>query len=73
MRQATGFAIGGVPPLGHATPLRTLVDRDLLALPVVWAAAGTPHAVVALDPQDLVRATGGRIVDVAAPQTLPGR
>jgi hypothetical protein len=44
-RAATGFSIGGVPPLGHPAPLRTLVDEDLLRHPVVWAAAGTPHAV----------------------------
>ena len=59
VRAATGYAIGGVPPFGHATELRTVVDEDLLALPVVWAAAGTPVDVFPIDPQDLVRVTGG--------------
>ena len=66
VRAATGFAIGGVPPLGHERPIETLVDRDLLAFDTIWAAAGTPHAVVALDPRELARAAGGRVVAVAA-------
>jgi hypothetical protein len=45
VRAATGFSIGGVPPLGHPEPPRTLIDEDLLGHEVVWAAAGTPHAV----------------------------
>jgi prolyl-tRNA editing enzyme YbaK/EbsC (Cys-tRNA(Pro) deacylase) len=61
VRAATGFAIGGVPPFGHATPLRTFVDADLLAYDVVWAAAGTPRHVFAVRPDDLVRASGGTI------------
>ena len=65
VRQATGFAIGGVPPLGHATPLETYLDADLMALGEVWAAAGTPHAVFQLQAADLPRVTGGRVVDVA--------
>jgi prolyl-tRNA editing enzyme YbaK/EbsC (Cys-tRNA(Pro) deacylase) len=65
VRDRTGFAIGGVPPLGHATPLPTLIDRDLMALPVVWAAAGSPHAVFALAPDDLQRITGGRVAELA--------
>jgi prolyl-tRNA editing enzyme YbaK/EbsC (Cys-tRNA(Pro) deacylase) len=64
VRTATGFAIGGVPPLGHATPLDVLIDRDLLQFDVVWAAAGTPHAVFPIAPSDLVRATGGQVVDL---------
>jgi prolyl-tRNA editing enzyme YbaK/EbsC (Cys-tRNA(Pro) deacylase) len=63
-RAATGFAIGGVPPLGHATPLDVVVDRDLLQYDVVWAAAGTPHAVFPITPAELVRASGGRVVDL---------
>jgi len=64
VRAATGFAIGGVPPLGHATPPVTLIDRDLLALDEIWAAAGTPNAVFRLTPQDLVAATAGRVADI---------
>src|SRR5215813_2002345 len=54
VRTATGFAIGGVPPLGHAQPSFTLIDRDLLALTTIWAAAGTPNAVFQLKPDELV-------------------
>jgi prolyl-tRNA editing enzyme YbaK/EbsC (Cys-tRNA(Pro) deacylase) len=59
VREATGFPIGGVPPFGHPRPIATYVDEDLLAFDVVWAAAGTPHHVFALRPDDLVRVTGG--------------
>ena len=65
VREATGFAIGGVPPCGHPSPIVTFIDRHLLDLPVVWAAAGTPNAVFSLAPEDLVTITGGRVVDVA--------
>ncbi|MDR3043960.1 MAG: YbaK/EbsC family protein [Desulfovibrio sp.] len=61
VRQATGYAIGGVPPVGHATPVGCLIDADLLALSDIWAAAGTPHAVFPLTPDDLVRLTGGTV------------
>jgi prolyl-tRNA editing enzyme YbaK/EbsC (Cys-tRNA(Pro) deacylase) len=64
VRLATGFAIGGVPPVGHRRRLLTLIDRDLLDYERVWAAAGTPNAVFAIDPRDLVRATGGQVVDL---------
>ena len=64
VRSATGFAIGGVPPLGHATALEVLIDRDLLQYDLVWAAAGTPHAVFPIAPDRLVSATGGRVVDL---------
>jgi prolyl-tRNA editing enzyme YbaK/EbsC (Cys-tRNA(Pro) deacylase) len=64
VRRATGFAIGGVPPLGHASPLRTLIDQDLLGLDVIWAAAGTPHAVFSVDPRQLIAGTGGDVVPV---------
>ncbi|MFN8636646.1 MAG: YbaK/EbsC family protein [Chloroflexota bacterium] len=63
-RAATGFAIGGVPPLGHASPIEIVVDRDLLQFDLIWAAAGTPHAVFPITPDALVRATGGRVVDL---------
>ena len=61
VRAATGFAIGGVPPFGHTTALRTFVDSDLLRYDVVWAAAGTPRHVFAIDPNELVRASGGTV------------
>ncbi len=64
VREATGFAIGGVPPLGHDRPLVTLIDEDLLAFEEVWAAAGTPNAVFRLSPTDLSDLTGGRIGDL---------
>ncbi len=65
-RAATGYAIGGVPPLGHDAQLTTVVDRRLLAHDRVWAAAGLPDAVFAVTPEDLVRASGGRVDDLAA-------
>ena len=68
VRQTTGFAIGGVPPVGHTVSLETFVDEDLLAYDVVYAAAGTPTAIFPIAPQDLVRATGGRVVHVARSQ-----
>ena len=58
VREATGFAIGGVPPLGHPAPLRTLMDEGLWRFDEVWAAAGTPHAVFGVAPGDLARAVG---------------
>ena len=53
VRGITGFAIGGIPPFGHAQPLKTFMDSDLLAYADVWTAAGTPHCVMRLNPQDL--------------------
>jgi prolyl-tRNA editing enzyme YbaK/EbsC (Cys-tRNA(Pro) deacylase) len=64
VKQRTGFSIGGVAPLAHATLPVTLIDRDLLRFDVVWAAAGHPHAVFALHPSDLARLTGAPVVDV---------
>lgn len=65
VRDATGFAIGGVPPVGLETDVPVFVDEDLLAFDAVWAAAGTPRAVFRVTPSQLVAATGGRVVDVA--------
>jgi prolyl-tRNA editing enzyme YbaK/EbsC (Cys-tRNA(Pro) deacylase) len=65
-RAATGFSIGGVPPFGHPAPLRTVVDEDLLRYDVVWAAAGTPHAVFPIAPAELAALAGGRVVSLAA-------
>jgi len=64
VRAATGFAIGGVPPVGHDRPLATLIDRDLLDFDEIWAAAGTPNAVFRLTPDDLGELTGGRVGDL---------
>ncbi len=64
-REATGYAIGGVPPFGHAQPVAVLVDEDLLAHDLVWAAAGLPDAVFSVLPDDLVRVSAGRVVDLA--------
>ncbi len=64
-RSVTGFSIGGVPPVGHLTALRVFVDETLLQHHIVYAAAGTPHAVFAVDPRALVRVTQGEIADVA--------
>ena len=64
VRRTTGFAIGGVPPVGHASPLITLIDRDLMDLTEIWAAAGTPNAVFRLTPPDLVAVTGGQVADI---------
>jgi prolyl-tRNA editing enzyme YbaK/EbsC (Cys-tRNA(Pro) deacylase) len=65
VREATGFAIGGVPPVGHVHSLATYVDQDLLQYDEVWAAAGTPNAVFCIQPRDLVRITDGVVDDVA--------
>lgn len=65
VRARTGFAIGGVPPVGHLEPPITLIDRDLLALSEIWAAAGTPNAVFRLTPGDLAILTGGQVAEVA--------
>ena len=64
VRALTGFAIGGVPPVGHVQTLTTFVDRDLLQYDEVWAAAGTPNAVFAIAPTELVRIANGRVEDV---------
>src|SRR5258708_28119512 len=64
VRQVTGFAVGGVPPVGHSQQLTTYVDRDLLQYDEVWAAAGTPNAVFAISPADLVRISQGQLEDV---------
>lgn len=66
VRAATGYPIGGVAPLAHPQPLRTVVDRHLASYDVLWAAAGTPHAVFPTTYDELVRLTGGIQADVAA-------
>lgn len=64
VRDKSGYAIGGVPPIGHAEPPLVLIDGDLLTFPAIWAAAGTPNAVFRLTPDQLVSLTGGRVADV---------
>jgi prolyl-tRNA editing enzyme YbaK/EbsC (Cys-tRNA(Pro) deacylase) len=64
VRRLTGYAIGGIPPLAHDTPARVLMDPHLLDYDIVWAAAGTPHAVFGIAPQELQRITGAELADV---------
>jgi Cys-tRNA(Pro) deacylase len=64
VRASTGYAIGGIPPLGHAQTLTTLIDRDLLQYQTIYAAGGTPHAMFPLTPADLARIAGGSVADV---------
>jgi prolyl-tRNA editing enzyme YbaK/EbsC (Cys-tRNA(Pro) deacylase) len=65
VREATGFAIGGVPPVGHKNQPIVLIEETLMRLAEIWAAAGTPNAVFRLTPSELVELTGGRTVAVA--------
>ncbi len=74
VKAATGFSIGGVSPVGHLQPPVVLLDRSLLRFDEVWAAAGHPHGVFRLRPQDLERLTGAPLADVAqaqAPEAAP--
>ena len=64
VRTVTGFAIGGVPPLGHAQKMETYLDEDLLQYKSVWGAAGTPNAIFELTPSDLIKMTDGKVVRV---------
>jgi prolyl-tRNA editing enzyme YbaK/EbsC (Cys-tRNA(Pro) deacylase) len=65
-RAATGFSIGGIPPLGHDEPLETLIDESLRRFATVWSAAGTPHAVFEADTDVLISAIpGGEVVEVS--------
>ena len=64
VRQQTGFAIGGVPPVGHEQPIAVFIDEDLLTYSEIWAAAGTPQAVFRLTPQELQKITSGRVIRV---------
>ncbi len=66
VRAATGYAIGGVPPVAHTRHLRMLLDRDLLGYDELWAAAGTPHSVFRLTPAQLVELTSGEVANIAA-------
>jgi prolyl-tRNA editing enzyme YbaK/EbsC (Cys-tRNA(Pro) deacylase) len=65
VREHTGFAIGGVPPVAHARPMVTFIDEDLLRLGHLWAAAGHPNSLFRLTPEELQRMSGGRVATVA--------
>ncbi len=64
VKAATGYTIGGVTPLGHATQMTIFVDDDLMVFPTIWAAAGTPNAVFEIEPNRLLTACGGTAVDL---------
>jgi prolyl-tRNA editing enzyme YbaK/EbsC (Cys-tRNA(Pro) deacylase) len=64
VRDVTGYAIGGIPPLVHATPLATYMDQDLLTFEVIWAAAGTPECVFSVLPADLRDKAGAKVIAV---------
>ena len=66
VRDVTGYSIGGIPPVGHPAPVRTVMDEDLLRFDTVWAAAGNPHAVFPIAPQSLATATGAQVTRLAA-------
>src|SRR4051812_31759980 len=66
VREVTGYAIGGIPPVGHPAPVRTVLDEDLFRFDTVWAAAGHPHAVFPIAPDTLAAATGAAICRLAA-------
>lgn len=65
VKSKTGFSIGGVSPVAHATPPVVLIDRELFRFDDIWAAAGHPHAVFQLRPQDLEALTGAPVADIA--------
>lgn len=64
VRAVTGYAIGGVPPIGHTEKMETYIDEDFLSYPTIWAAAGTPNAIFELKTEDLQKMTGGKVAQV---------
>jgi prolyl-tRNA editing enzyme YbaK/EbsC (Cys-tRNA(Pro) deacylase) len=64
VRAATGFAIGGVPPVGHPQAMETYIDEDFLQYQTIWSAAGTPNAIFELKTEDLLTMTNGKVVQV---------
>ncbi len=64
VRERTGYAIGGIPPIGHLHPIETYVDEDLLQYEKIWAAAGTPNAIFEMDANQLKKMTGGEVIAV---------
>ncbi len=63
-KDITGFAIGGIPPVGHKEMIDTLIDEDLFKLQELWAAAGTPHAVFKLSSKNLLMLTNGKVISI---------
>ncbi|MDA0184142.1 YbaK/EbsC family protein [Solirubrobacter phytolaccae] len=66
VREVTGYAIGGIPPVGHPAPVRTFMDEDLLQYETVWAAAGHPHTIFPIAPSALADAAGATVTRLAA-------
>ena len=64
VREATGFSIGGVAPVGLRGSIKTLIDQDLLRYDTIWAAAGTPRSVFSLTPEDLMQLTAGQVANI---------
>lgn len=64
VREVTGFAIGGVAPIGHKAPLKILIDEDLMSKSIIWAAAGSPMLVFSTSPDQLKTMTGGVVADI---------
>jgi len=64
VKEQTSFTIGGVPPFGFPQMITTIIDEDLLKLPLIWAAAGTPNSVFSLSPQDLLRVTQAKVSSI---------
>ena len=64
VRSVTGYAIGGVPPIGHTQDMETYLDEDFLSFQTIWAAAGTPNAIFELKTEDLQKMTGGTVTQV---------
>jgi prolyl-tRNA editing enzyme YbaK/EbsC (Cys-tRNA(Pro) deacylase) len=64
VHEISGFAIGGIPPIGHKTPMKTYIDEDLLQHANIWAAAGTPNAIFQLTPVQLVELSKGQVVNI---------
>ena len=70
VKERTGYSIGGVSPVGHASPPVTLIDRELFRFTEIWAAAGHPHGVFRLTPDDLTTLTRAPVHDVTEPMSI---
>lgn len=64
VKDKTGFAIGGVPPFGHIEKIKEFIDKDLIKYDKIWAAAGTPHSVFSLTPEQLIKITKAMTIDI---------
>jgi|YNPNPStandDraft_1061719.scaffolds.fasta_scaffold20505_2 prolyl-tRNA editing enzyme YbaK/EbsC (Cys-tRNA(Pro) deacylase) len=71
--QATGYAPGGVPPVGHVQPLPVLIDSTLSRYPIIYGAAGSPHAIFPIPYEELIRITGGKVADITVPKEAKGQ